>query len=161
MLANDVHENLRNQAVVCRCRAKLYGQAPSGPAILVTFPPNLYSDPMSHQNEVDHTDSPSELRLRIRQLEAELDVARHAAATAEREQGGLQGELTKTTELWAAACHAREQWDVLFSENVEELRLANERLTAAVSARSEIEQSTSWRLIQLVLTPYRRLRGLR
>ncbi len=142
-------------------RAKLYGQASGGPAILVTFPLNLYSDAMSHQNKVDHPESVSELGVRTRQLEADLAVAKNAAAVAELEQGRLQGELTKTTELWVAACHARERWDVLFSENVEELRLANEHLASARRARAEIEQSTSWRLIQAGLTPYRRLRGIR
>ena len=116
---------------------------------------------MQQPNDPERSLSPEEMQARIRSLQADLDVARSAAASAETEQGRLQGELTKTTELWIAACHAREQWDILFSENVEDLRLANEQVEAARRSRVEIEQSTSWRLIQAVLAPYRRLRGLR
>jgi len=116
---------------------------------------------MAHENDGEGDRSPDKTNARIRQLEADLALARRAAADAEREQGRLQGELTKTTELWVAACHAREQWDVLFSENVEDLRLANEHLEAARLARADIEGSTSWRAIQAALTPYRWLRGIR
>ena len=97
----------------------------------------------------------------VARLSAELDTALRAAAAAEVEQGRLEGELAKTTELWLAACHHHEQWDILFSENVEDLRLANERAEIAGRRREEIEQSTSWRLLQAALVPYRRIRGRR
>jgi len=116
---------------------------------------------MPQPNDSERAPSLDEMKARIEALEADLEQARSAAAVAETEQGRLQGELTKTTELWVAACHAREQWDVLFSENVEDLRLANEQLEAARRSRTDIEQSTSWRLIQAALAPYRRVRGLR
>lgn len=109
----------------------------------------------------NEADSVNELRDRIRQLESAVALATSAAASAEKEQGRLQGELTRVTDLWAAATLHRDEWDVLFSENVEGLRLANEHLVDARRARTEIEQSTTWRLIQTVLAPYRRLRGLR
>lgn len=125
------------------------------------FPLNVYSASMPQPNDAERALSSDQMQARIRSLESDLEVARAAATNAEAEQGRLQGELTKTTELWVAACHAREQWDVLFSENVEDLRLANERLEEARRSRVEIEQSTSWRLIQAALAPYRRLRGLR
>ncbi len=136
---------------------ELYGQAPAGPVMLGTFRPYLYSSSMSEP--LDH---PREsVQAEIDRIRSELDVARAAAATAEREQGRLQGELTKVTELWVAACHHREQWDVLFAENVEELRLANEQVEIARRRRREIEESTTWRLVQAGLAPYRRVRGIR
>jgi len=116
---------------------------------------------MSDSDNAEPASTLDVMQARIEQLEAELAVARHAAVQAEAEQGRLQGELTKTTELWVAAWHASEQWDILFSENVEELRLANEQLATARAGRAEIEQSTTWRLIQTALSPYRWLRGIR
>lgn len=116
---------------------------------------------MPQPNDSESAFTPAEMLVRIERLEADLDLARAAAAAAETTQGQLQGELTKVTELWVASCHARERWDVLFSENVEDLRLANEQLDAARRSRAEIEQSTSWRLIQAGLAPYRRVRGIR
>ncbi len=113
------------------------------------------SQPSQHGGSID------DLRAAIAQLEADLDLAREAAATAEIEQGRLRGELLKVTDLWSAACHAREQWDILLSENVEDLRLANEKAEVAERRRFEIEQSTTWKTVQLALAPYRRLRGIR
>lgn len=116
---------------------------------------------MSQTNESGPDDPLQQLRQRISELEAQLATAKKAAALAETEQGRLQGELTKTTDLWVAASSDRERWDVLLSENVEALRLANEQLEAARRARADIEQSTSWRTIQAALAPYRWARSHR
>ncbi len=43
---------------------------------------------------------------RVVALTSELVVAREAAASAESEQGRLQGELTKVTDYWVASCQA-------------------------------------------------------
>lgn len=116
---------------------------------------------MSVPGDAEHPDTLEALEGRIRKLEADLQLARTAAAEAEAAQGRLRGELKKVTEEWVAACHAQEQWDILFSENVEDLRLANERVETAERRRREIEESTTWRVVQAGLAPYRRLRGLR
>jgi hypothetical protein len=98
---------------------------------------------------------------RLIALTSELSIAREAAAAAEVEQGRLQGELTKITDHWVAACQAQEQWDALFAENIEDLRLANERADNAEERVRSIQSSTSWRVIQAVLAPYRWVRGIR
>lgn len=121
----------------------------------------VYFEPMPPSSDHPAVESNLESEARIAALISELAVAREAAAAAEAEWGRLQGELTKITNHWAACCGAQEQWDVLFSQNIEDLRLANERADNAERRHREIQSSTSWRIIQRSLAPYRWVRGIR
>lgn len=122
---------------------------------------NIYWALMPTSSDRPVAESADEIGSRIVALTSELAVAREAATAAEAEQGRLQGELTKVTDYWVASHRAQEQWDVLFSQNIEDLRLANERADNAEGRYQSMRSSSSWQVIQAVLAPYRWARGIR
>lgn len=81
-------------------------------------------------------------------VEHRLQVALAAVADAERRAGDVAGELKAATEQLAAELASQEEWAGLLATQAEELRQSRERLTA-------IETSTTWRVAQSALAPYR------
>jgi hypothetical protein len=97
----------------------------------------------------------------IERLEEELAVAVRAAANAEAEHGRLLGELTEARYHWAASNMAQQEWDRLLAEQAEDLRLCREHSAALERQLTDVLSSTSWRLLQSALAPYRAVRRLR
>lgn len=80
-----------------------------------------------------------------------LDVARTAAADAERALGEVVGQLAETRDELAVAVTSQAEWDRVSAELLEELRQTRARLEA-------IESSRTWQLTQRALGPYRIIR---
>lgn len=85
---------------------------------------------------------------------SELNELREKLIDARREQGRVASELLVAEEKLAAAHLDRRDWDRLSAELGEQLRQTQERLDA-------IEQSTTWRISQHLLTPYRWMKRMR
>lgn len=114
------------------------------------------SDSAGQQSE-----SAEVLRARIAELEAELAVARESATEAERARGDAVGALTQARNEFAAAHLNQQEWDRLLAEHIEAERLCAERCAQLEADHRRVVESTTWRIVQTALAPYRWVRARR
>lgn len=99
---------------------------------------------------------------RVVKAESALRLANDAAAGAEASRGVLQAQVRELQNHLGAAQAHQAAWDEMDTHEVVHAgAAASLRLEEARNELEAVKTSTSWRLIWLLLTPYRKLRGLR
>ncbi len=91
---------------------------------------------------------------------SELDIAVLAAREARDELGRVSAELQVARDGWGAVNLAQAEWNDRLDQLLQQLAASAERERQLVERLEAIERSTSWRLLQGILAPYRLARSV-